>query len=495
MAKVICIASGSSTRTQRMEALQYFLGLGFINVAIVHEASSRDVYYEIVQSLARTVGTLKNPAEAVAVFPDKLRNLEGFHYKLPIYFQPTVFAIKNKKIYSPMMFFLNAVGTAQNAKFNITFLRNISDFDHLWKNRQMHLSINTAKVMLYPDPKVQTYDKKSYCALVPIPQKASYFSVIIVKPFDALIWVFFGMSIVGSVAVWRMYRDHGAVDSHWQLAAGIFTMFIGQGAEFSRRNRFVLAVLLNIICLSVFLLSNLYEGAITSFMIEPAHDNRIKSVDDLLNTNYKFISNPIFEYTIKNSSLIQRMSSRLNSSGLVMGAEGGKYVIEQRYVFIRTCDEVKLGLNYKLSNGQFVKNYYYQLPEELSWQYIQLEASYLNPFVERLQYYLDLCFQAGLPQMWRVMASQDYSEFINTQSTDERDYLELQDIGSFFWVLIIGLGLSGLALLIEIFYHDCITNVNFRSCSRGWFRNLFQKRQRKNKLKVRKILVRPAHRL
>ena len=492
MAKVIFIAPSSSTQTQRLQALQYFLELGFINVAIVHEASSGDVYYEIVQSLASYVIMLINPTEAAAVFPDKLKNLEGFHYKLPIYYQPTVFAIKNNKISSSMLFFLTAVGTAQNAEFDITFLHNMSHFDHLWKYRKMHLTINTGKVMPFADPKVQTYNKKSYCAMVPIPRKASYFRIIIVKPFSAIIWILFLVSVVSSVAVWWLFQGHGAVDSHWQLAAGIFTMFIGQGANFSRRNRFMLAVLLNIICLSVFLLSNLYESAITSFMIEPAHDNHLKTVDDLLESDYKISSGSLFEYTFRNSSLIQRMSSRLNSSGLVNGPEVDSQTTDRSYVFIRTCDEAKVTLSLKLTNGLHVSDYYYLLPEELSWQYIQLEASYLNPFVERFQYFMDLCFQAGLPQMWKVMASQNNSEFMTRQNRDERDYLELQDLGSFFGVLIIGLALSGLALLIEIFHHDCLRRLNLSGIVkflRNGMRKMFQGRK---KPKVRRIYVRPA---
>jgi hypothetical protein len=267
---------------------------------------------------------------------------------------------------SPMLYFLNAIGIAQNATFDLIFLKSSSDFLSYWLSRQMHLSINTGREIKLSFPKIQSYDKKSYCALVPIPPNASVFSVIFVKPFDLLIWILFLVSIIGSVAVWRLYQGHGAVDSHWKLMFGIYTMFIGQGADFSRKNRFVLAVLLNIICLSVFLLSNLYEGAITSFMIEPAHENLMKTVAELLNSDFKFQSGVLFEGTLRNSSLVQAMSTRLNASGLLMGAEAGRHVIEQRYVFIRTCHEAKHVLTEKLKNGRYVSNYFYVLPEELS---------------------------------------------------------------------------------------------------------------------------------
>lgn len=498
MSKIICIAPRSSTLSQRVRGIEVFLRFGFLNVALVHESPSGDIIYEIVTSVLNKGRSLKNPKDSSLVFPDKLKNVEGFKYKVPIYYQPPVVDVIDNQMISPMLFFLDAIGTAQNAKFDVIFLRNSSDFASYWLSRQMHLTLNTAREMKNPDVKVQTYDKKSYCALVPIPPIASVFSVIFVKPFDALIWMLFILSIVSSVAVWRLFRGRGAVDSHWKLAVGIFTMFIGQGAEFSRKNRFVLAVLLNIICLSVFLLSNLYEGAITSFMIEPAKETRLKTVADLLNSNYEFQSGQLFEDSLRNSSLVRAMSSRLNASGLQMGAEDGRYIIDQQYVFIRTCDYAKVTLSEKITDGRHVSDYYFLLPEELSWQFVQLEASFSNPFVERFQYFMDLSFQAGLPHMWKVFVSQDRQEFFNVYAQDERDYLELQDLGSVFGVLLIGLLLSALVLLIEIFYYDCVKSLDLRGKVRKLWIRMRNVLQRKNKVenpKVRRINVRPMRRI
>ena len=498
MTKVLCIVPDSSTLDQRAKILEVFIKYGFLNIAMVHKTPTGDISYEVVTSLADQGSRLINPEDSSLIFPNKLMNMEGFHYKVPFSYQPPVVDIRNGKVSAPMIYFLLAVGTAQNARVNFIFLSNFSHFEQIWFNREMHLTINTAITMKFPEPKLITYEKKSYCALVPIPPKESIFHLIFVKPFDGSIWMFFGLSIVCSVAVWRMFRGRGAVDSHWQLAVGIFTMFIGQGAEFSRRNRFVLKILLNVICLSVFLLSNLYEGVITSFMIEPAHENRLKTVEEVLNSGYEFMADKGFAYNLRNSSLIEAMGSRLNISGLSMKVEGGKYVIEQHYTYIRTCDVAKHSLSGKLPNGRFVSDYYYVLPEELSWQYVQLEASFLNPFLERFQYYMDLSFQAGLPQMWKVMASQDFSEFMNAETNDGRDFLELQDLVLVFVVLFIGLGLSGFVLLGEIFYHDCLKNLNLRrAVSSMWNRikKMCRKKNKKQRPRVRRIIVRPRQRV
>ena len=270
-------------------------------------------------------------------------------------------------------------------------------------------------------------------------------------------------------------------------------MFVGQGAAFSRRNRFVLAFLLNIICLSVFILSNLYEGFITSFMIEPAHEYILKSVDEFVASNYEIMTGEAFEFGLKNSSFLEKIKPRLNTSGTSMGADNGKHVIEQRFVFIRTCDVARISLAAKLKNGKFVSDYYYLLEEELTWQFIELDASYSNPFITRLQYYLDLSFQAGLPHMWKVFVSQGYSHVLNIETRNDKDYLEIVDLIPVFVILFIGCGLSAFLLVLEIFFKDFIENLNIRSCCCSCWNFLKTRIDRKavRKPKVRWIIVRP----
>ncbi|CAG9806800.1 unnamed protein product [Chironomus riparius] len=489
MSKLLCIPPISSTLIQRIQALNVFSALGFLNVVLVHKTD--DILYETFEPFLNGLKILTNPEDSSLVFPDKVKNLNGMHFKVPYFYQPPVVDIKDGVLYSPMLYFLEAVGIAQNARVDLIFLPNSTHLIVNWLTRSMHLTINSGVGIKISEPKLLTYEKKSYCALVPVPLKASFFHVIFIEPFDSFTWIFIALSVLSSVAVWRMFQSRGAVDSHWKVAFGIFTIFIRQGADFSLRNRTVLVLLLNIICLTTFLLSNLYEGALPSLMIKPSYSHRLQTVDDLLNSNYEINANPLFKYTLRNSSLVQAMAPRLNTLSLVIGEDDGKLVIDQHYVFIRTCDVAEITLKHKLPNGRAVSDYYYLLSEELSWQFIQLEASYFNPFLERLQYFMNLSFQAGLPQMWKVMASQDYSQYEGKQKIDERSFLELQDLVSIFGLLIIGSGLSAIVLFAEIFYHDCLHNLNTNR------RNVWKsikhmskyKRQIENP-KVRSILVR-----
>ncbi|XP_070508346.1 uncharacterized protein [Chironomus tepperi] len=427
-----------------------------------------------------------------------LKNLNGFEYHVPIYHQPPLVLIsKDNKVTAPMIYFFKAVESAQNSKFKLIILDDMQPFYDKWANRKMDLSINTALPFTMLEPKLFSYDKKSFCALIPNPSIKSTFQLVITKPFNGIIWFYCGMSVIGSVAVWRMYRGRGAVDSHCQLAVGIFMMFIGQGSHFSRQNRFVLAVLLNIICLSVFLLSNMYGTVITSFMIQPAQEYRLKTVDDLIASDYQILSNHPFEYSIRNSSLVKTLASKTVPEKFA--SDGEKKLIEQRYVIIRNCHKAKIVLSEKLTNGRPGTDYYYLLPEELSWTHVQLEASYQNPFIEQFQYFMDLSFQAGLPQMWKVFVSQDYAEYENLRGSDkkvDKKLLVLDDLWCLFVVWSIGLNAAVVVLFIEIFCHDCLGNLRVKEAIKEVFNrmlDMLQIRRNKHKLKVRSIVVRPVN--
>ncbi|KAL7014268.1 hypothetical protein ACKWTF_015840 [Chironomus riparius] len=383
-----------------------------------------------------------------------------------------------------MIYFFEALSAIQNSSFHLLFLTNKTDVDDLSRNRKLHLSLNTAFSPNLPGQKLLTYETKSFCALVPHPNKVPFWNLIITKPFDGLTWMFFGVSIFTFVVVWRIFRGCGAVDSHWQLAAGILKIFVGQGADFSRKNRFVLAVLLNIICISIIILKINYESQIASSTIDPIVGNQLKTVEDLLSSNYEVIANNAFVNVYKNTTEFIKLRSRLSKSNEPLTASKSKILMQQRFIFIRLCNTAEFVMNQRLPKGKIVSDFFYILPEKLTSQYVRLEASYMNPFIEKFQYFMDLSFQAGLPQMWKVLAHQNYSKSKKFQPKNEADFLKLKDLISLFLVVSSLYCISFLVLLIEIFYHDCLRNLKVKQlfCDR----KCIKKRQ-----KVRFIIVKP----
>ncbi|KAL7014269.1 hypothetical protein ACKWTF_015840 [Chironomus riparius] len=351
-----------------------------------------------------------------------------------------------------MIYFFEALSAIQNSSFHLLFLTNKTDVDDLSRNRKLHLSLNTAFSPNLPGQKLLTYETKSFCALVPHPNKVPFWNLIITKPFDGLTWMFFGVSIFTFVVVWRIFRGCGAVDSHWQLAAGILKIFVGQGADFSRKNRFVLAVLLNIICISIIILKINYESQIASSTIDPIVGNQLKTVEDLLSSNYEVIANNAFVNVYKNTTEFIKLRSRLSKSNEPLTASKSKILMQQRFIFIRLCNTAEFVMNQRLPKGKIVSDFFYILPEKLTSQYVRLEAS--------------------------------YSKSKKFQPKNEADFLKLKDLISLFLVVSSLYCISFLVLLIEIFYHDCLRNLKVKQlfCDR----KCIKKRQ-----KVRFIIVKP----
>ncbi|CAG9798202.1 unnamed protein product [Chironomus riparius] len=444
MAKIICIIPNTLDQDQRHLILQVFFVNGFLNVVVLHQIYPTVVIAETINSLpAVFILTVSNPTDSLIVFPDKLIDFEGYAYQIA-----EIDSIGMSYITSQMMHFLRILKSIQNCTFKRLNLPDTIAIGDYWKRRKMHLLINIATVHHSREPKLMTYEEKSYCALVPIPEKTSFFLVIITKPFDRFMWTLIGLSVLCSVTVWRQFRGRGAVDSHWKIAALWFMVFIGQGLDFSNRNRSLLLILLHLISISIFVLSNAYESVVTSFTIDPV-DEHLKTLKDLLSSSYDIMADKGFEFSYENTN---EFISRINTSSLNMRDNEAKEIIRKRFVFIRTCDVAENVLRLYLPNGKQTSEYYYILPERITGQFIHLEASYYNPFLERLQYYMDLSFEAGLPKMWKSFDYLDYSNRINYEETS--DFLLLEDLLLVFAILLLGCAVSAFVLMIEISYHD-----------------------------------------
>ncbi|CAG9810318.1 unnamed protein product [Chironomus riparius] len=343
----------------------------------------------------------------------------------------------------------------------------------------MHLTLNTAAVFDNVEPKLITYEKKGYCALVPVP-KIKIFRIFLFMPFDVFTWMFLAVSIISSTVVWRMYQNHGAVDSHWKFFSGILQMFLQLGTNFSQNNHFILLVLLQLTLYSVLFLSIAYESAITSTMIEPILTNRLQTVEDLINSKYMIATEDGIKSRISKLDIYNLDTFELQ-------------VIQQHFVFITACDFVDNSLKLKLSKGQHLSEYYYKLPEIISWDYVGLEASYLNPFLERLQFYMDLSFQAGLPNMWKVFEDLDESGFRMNRSSQIMSSLRYKELFRLFRMLTVALGISTVLFILEIFHHGCVQHLTVGSVMK-FIRNCLNKIRKKSKtskVKVKKINVKP----
>ena len=502
MAKIIVIVPSTALVVDRLNILNIFMIFGFLNVAICHESINGLIQYEIVYSLATEVAFYVDIPNGQMIFPDKLKNMRGFIYKIAFYSQPPRILMQNDVI-TPMIFFLEALGKVQNSRFQLLFLNHYSKLEHYWVNRLMHLTLNTATIFDTPEPKLLTYETIGYCALIPIPPKTSLSQLIFIEPFDGLTWMFLALSIVSSVAVFWVFRGRGAVDSPWLLGYGMFVYFIGQGVDFSRRNRMILKMLILLIIMMIFVLSNAYEGAITSFMIQPMQEIRMKTVNDLIASDYEILTDEVFAFHVQDYDNLDSLKSRMNTSGASKDIRFEEQVKKQHFVLIVTCESAEHELTRVIGTNHPISDYYYLIPERLTSRFVQLEASYMNPFLETFQYYMDLSFQAGLPHMWKIYSQQDILKKVKYAAhDDQKTYLKLEDIYQVLIFVSIGLVLATLALICEISFHDCLRYWNWKSATACCRVNKMKgknlkcqkvKRLKPKKLKVRRIFVKPRN--
>lgn len=111
-----------------------------------------------------------------------------------------------------------------------------------------------------------------------------------------------------------------------------------------------------------------------------------------------------------------------------------------------------------LYNGKFTYNYYYILPEKFLPYYNRLEASFMNPYITRMQYYMDKAFEAGLPYIWKVYSYSYFYKIKNVKRGKDVTFLKLDDLYQVFSVLMIGSTISLLVFLSEIFSYECFRN-------------------------------------
>lgn len=488
MAKIIIIVPTTTAFGSRSLIVSGFKGLGFIDVAVVHETTDGQIRSEFqFNLLLDNVAIHYNPEKSSHMFFDKLKNMHGYIYFIPFYEQPPRIQFFPKLKNSSMVFFLEALKKIQNSDFTLYYLKNQLDNQRAFRDRKMVLTLNYGFNHYASEPRLQTYEQIGYCAMIRHPPKVSYMYIIFVQPFDGLTWMFFTVTVVGSVAIWKLFRGHGAVESPWMFVYGMFVYFIGQGVDFSRRNRLVLTILVQLIILMIFVLSNAYEGVITSFMIQPAHENRLKTLDDFLKSNITFLTHEDFAIRLKDDERFTAIKSRMNFSFLTITFDEFK---ASRMAMVRFCEVLEDERYDVLKSGERVADLFYMLPEKLFTYYIELDASFSNPFLQRFQYYMDLCFQAGLPQIWKVMADKNY---LDVPLAIDSDILVLKDLEVIFYILMAGCGLSGAVLLAEILFYGFIQNLDIREIlCRLWNRlkMLCKVKKRKN-VNVR-IVVHPT---
>lgn len=478
MAKFIFVYSQPPLVVSQHNTVALFAKLGIFKIILICESSNR--IYTLARKHINQIIYYGDMTDPKILFPDVLKNLEGNYYRVLVYQQVPRVIIKSNKVQSELGEFLKIVVMKQNAVINLKVVNGPTDVINYYNNRAMHLTINTAAVINYDDkfdnPKLLTYEENGYCALIPKP--SSSFELILLKPFNWQIWIACLSSLLVAGNVWRLFKGRGAVDNVWTYLAGVYAFFLGQSISF-RNNHFILTTMLQIIIFAIIILSCLYQGELTASMIEPPAEQKLSTFDELYESDYKLLVGDYGNFLMSNFENYEAFQSRINVSVEFLANANFKSLANDNYALIMRCYLAK----YELEN-KGAKEYYYLLDHQILKYFVRLEASYNNPYFDRLQELMDWSFEAGLHQAWKMMVN---LLSYKLQTADDEVFLKLKDFKQVFCILGIGLLVATLVFIMEIVYHKFGENIYMR-----WIYFKDEIFLWRNSRRVRNFRVRPA---
>jgi hypothetical protein len=100
---------------------------------------------------------------------------------------------------------------------------------------------------------------------------------------------------------------------------------------------------------------------------------------------------------------------------------------------------------------------FFILEDTIFPNFVTLDAGFSNPYIEKIQYYMDLSFQAGLNHAWEIMAGSTLEkERLKNVVTEieSGNILTFKDILIAFYILPVGYALAILVFLGEVYFHD-----------------------------------------
>lgn len=253
-------------------------------------------------------------------------------------------------------------------------------------------------------------------------------------------------------------QNYGANSSVLKLLIILYQTYTQQSASIARPNSIVLMFLLQFTIFTLTLLSLLYQSTDTSFIMEKPIEKRPQTFNELQEHQVKFhVSELFMKFLVtRHSKEYPEILKSVDNS--VDHAEA----IERNYAFIFYCDNHEHQFHSEIIKNLYNETTigdYYMLKERLMPYYQFHDVGRLNPFVERLQHYIDWSYAAGLNQYWDFISTLHYKT--NKRSKDENNLLRFADLKNYFVAYSFLLGTCIIVFLLEIFYFYCLRRLKW----------------------------------
>jgi hypothetical protein len=270
-----------------------------------------DILHEKFDSLGLT-------SDTDILFNDKLIDMQGYHYKTVFHLGFKQFIEKDDRLFSIEIQSMDIIAKKQNASFysdkhdsevvdilsmisqgQADIVLNLGSFAAVWNSK------NTLKA-------VNTYETNGFCVLVPITPFLETLLKFITMPFHSCVWYALFLSLCAAFLIWQTYYkffDNRMV-SGLSMVMDILQATIQQSVNI-RKGRFVLKMMLQLFLFMTIVIANIYQGVVTSILMDYNKILKVKSIHELLTMDYDFYSDKLFYLlfgeNISDSNLVNKI--------------------------------------------------------------------------------------------------------------------------------------------------------------------------------------------
>lgn len=497
-------------RTSLSHISSYFYTAGVLDLIIIGSNDKNiGIYsYNPFQKLPfKRFFEMDNQTTGAGFYPDKLKDLNGFYYKIIFFNQyPMIFNSNLLKTYTGIGYhFMETVAKKQNASVAYRQMKTSNrdlvnqQIKRLFNSRQVDLLLNTglfeqsnANAIAY----VNTFETDGFCAILPYPKRKSFLSYFI-EPFDLWTWIVIMAITSVFVVIWHYLNKKSKSqnpNSAGYILFAIVAFFMGQGVKF-HENRLIQKIMIQLMIMMTFILGNAYQSVLTSIMSDSRYGSQVTTIQGILNENVTLTADPMFLDMMKSSDQLQALNQKIiGSFSHLIKLNFEKLASENTGVII---NRNILDLMYMDTKGTFkipsnAIDFYYRVPEKFYSFYLRFPTIPFSMFNDRLQKFSTRIHESGVKQHWQALLNfEESSEIRKWKFNAEEEYLlNLADMAGSFYCLVFGFAFSLAAFILEIFYGDFLRHLNW-TAFKPWMRRKFRRLVNRNKVNHRIIQVQP----
>lgn len=467
----IFIPTGEKVSIQVVQhILHVFKFLKFLNNLLVLEDDDDDKKLKMVSYhflTDRIIHHGANPNTDV-IFPDKLKDMQGYVYKIIASEQFGRLVYINGKFSGPDVSFIDVTSKLQNANYVIehfdlavagTFIKIRTALESGAVDLYLNTQHGGGTVRSQRAKLIQTFETNGFCALVPSPKRLSYLSYIL-TPFDYATWIFLFFSMIGCTLTWKLYKTYHKnrqdINSVGHFVFGTIANFFLQAIPF-RQNPIMLVPMTQSVVFMMMILGNAYQSLLISVIAEPHYTNRITKIDEMLQFNYHYKVAEAFGIILNVSNEFPNMSLEIWDIDRELLQSRFEETAQNKTVYILQCDmlyELMNGHSWKLQ--QELRKNYFILPEKFYSSYDTWLTGAFSPFNERLSEISLNVLETGIKQHWMEM----HKMLVFTgrkQNEESLNLLTLFDLMGVFLIHCCCLAIATFTFLMELLWSNRVS--------------------------------------